>query len=50
MHFSYVCAYQLTCGVQAVPLMEELPEYKAVGDEEGRRAAFLKYVKRQKVG
>ncbi|PPQ91486.1 hypothetical protein CVT25_013743 [Psilocybe cyanescens] len=32
----------------AVPLIENLPEYKALEDEEGRRAAFAKYVKRQK--
>ncbi|TFK51650.1 hypothetical protein OE88DRAFT_1698706 [Heliocybe sulcata] len=31
----------------AVPLMEHLPEYKALEDE-GRRAAFTKYIKRQK--
>lgn len=34
---------------QAVPLMEELPEYKALEDEEARRAAFAKFVKRAKV-
>ncbi|KAI0343200.1 hypothetical protein BDW22DRAFT_1484047 [Trametopsis cervina] len=33
---------------EAVPLMQDLPEYKAIDDEEGRRAAFTKYVKRQK--
>ncbi|KAG6813858.1 hypothetical protein H0H92_006265 [Tricholoma furcatifolium] len=33
---------------EAVPLMENLPEYIAVEDEEGRRAAFAKFVKRQK--
>ncbi|THU86260.1 hypothetical protein K435DRAFT_968163 [Dendrothele bispora CBS 962.96] len=32
----------------AVPLMEHLLEYKAIEDEEGRRAAFAKFVKRQK--
>ncbi|KAJ7352624.1 hypothetical protein DFH08DRAFT_859441 [Mycena albidolilacea] len=32
----------------AVPLMEELPEYKALEDEESRKAAWSKYVKRQK--
>ena len=32
----------------AVPLMEQLPEYKALEDE-GRRAAFSKFIKRQKV-
>ncbi|KDR80614.1 hypothetical protein GALMADRAFT_222210 [Galerina marginata CBS 339.88] len=31
-----------------VPLIENLPEYKALEDEDGRRAAFGKYVKRQK--
>ncbi|KAF9480538.1 hypothetical protein BDN70DRAFT_920496 [Pholiota conissans] len=31
-----------------VPLIEHLPEFKALDDEEGRRAAFSKYVKRQK--
>lgn len=33
---------------QAVPLIEHLPEYKAL-DDESRRAAFSKFVKRQKV-
>ncbi|KJA28179.1 hypothetical protein HYPSUDRAFT_34557 [Hypholoma sublateritium FD-334 SS-4] len=33
---------------EAIPLIEHLPEYKALEDEEGRRAAFSKYVKRQK--
>ncbi|KAH9935065.1 hypothetical protein B0H21DRAFT_76038 [Amylocystis lapponica] len=33
---------------QAVPLMQELPEYKALEDDDGRRAAFVKFVKRQK--
>ncbi|KAJ7274530.1 hypothetical protein B0H12DRAFT_1089132 [Mycena haematopus] len=32
----------------AVPLMEDLPEYKALDDEESRRSAWSKYVKRQK--
>jgi pre-mRNA-processing factor 40 len=32
----------------AVPLIENLPEYKAIDDEESRRAAFSKFVKRQK--
>ncbi|KAK7033008.1 Pre-mRNA-processing protein prp40 [Favolaschia claudopus] len=32
----------------AVPLMEELPEYKALEDEESRKAAWNKHVKRQK--
>ncbi|KAH8107472.1 hypothetical protein DFH11DRAFT_1748020 [Phellopilus nigrolimitatus] len=31
----------------AIPLMENLPEYKALEDE-GRRAAFNKFIKRQK--
>jgi len=34
---------------QIVPMIENLPEYKALEDEDGRRAAFAKYVKRQKV-
>lgn len=33
---------------EIVPLIEHLPEYKAIEDEEGRKAAFAKYVKRQK--
>ncbi|TFK26219.1 hypothetical protein FA15DRAFT_667713 [Coprinopsis marcescibilis] len=33
---------------EIVPLIENLPEYKALDDDEGRRAAFSKYVKRQK--
>ena len=32
----------------AVPLMESLPEFQALEDE-GRRVAFLKFIKRQKV-
>ncbi|TFK74967.1 hypothetical protein BDN72DRAFT_886082 [Pluteus cervinus] len=32
----------------AIPLIENLPEYKAIEDEENRRAAFSKFVKRQK--
>ncbi|KAI5118008.1 hypothetical protein M0805_008107 [Coniferiporia weirii] len=32
---------------EAVPLMEQLPEYKALEDE-ARRAAFSKFIKRQK--
>ena len=32
-----------------MPFIEHLPEFKAVEDEEGRRAAFTKFVKRQKV-
>ena len=34
--------------VQAIPLFEHLNEYKALEDEEARRAAFSKFVKRQK--
>ncbi|PFH51972.1 hypothetical protein AMATHDRAFT_74657 [Amanita thiersii Skay4041] len=33
---------------EIVPLVEHLPEFKALEDEEGRRAAWAKYVKRQK--
>ncbi|KAG9223804.1 hypothetical protein CCMSSC00406_0004855 [Pleurotus cornucopiae] len=33
---------------EVVPLIENLPEYKAIDDEESRRAAFAKFVKRQK--
>ena len=33
---------------EAVPHIEHLPEYRAL-DDEGRRAAFAKFVKRQKV-
>jgi pre-mRNA-processing factor 40 len=32
----------------AVPLMEKLPEWQAL-DDDGRRSAFSKFVKRQKV-
>ncbi|KAJ7178563.1 hypothetical protein C8R43DRAFT_913533 [Mycena crocata] len=31
-----------------LPLIQDLPEYKALEDEEGRKAAWTKYVKRQK--
>ncbi|KAG8220839.1 hypothetical protein J3R82DRAFT_2333, partial [Butyriboletus roseoflavus] len=31
-----------------IPFIEHLPEYKAIEEEEGRRAAFVKFVKRQK--
>ncbi|KAH0582785.1 hypothetical protein H2248_010696 [Termitomyces sp. 'cryptogamus'] len=34
---------------EVVPLIQHLPEYIAVDDDEGRRAAFAKFVKRQKV-
>ena len=30
-------------------MIEDLPEYKALEDEDGRRAAFAKFIKRQKV-
>ncbi|KAI8985558.1 hypothetical protein BD414DRAFT_578408 [Trametes punicea] len=33
---------------EALPYMQDLPEYKAIEDDEGRRAAFAKFVKRQK--
>ncbi|KAI1796601.1 hypothetical protein LXA43DRAFT_969682 [Ganoderma leucocontextum] len=33
---------------EAVPFMQDLPEYKAIEEEEGRKAAFAKFVKRQK--
>ncbi|KAL1686553.1 hypothetical protein GGG16DRAFT_63968, partial [Schizophyllum commune] len=33
---------------EAVPLMQHLPEYSAIADDEGRRAAFAKFVKRQR--
>jgi len=33
---------------EIIPLIEHLPEYKAVVEEDGRRAAFAKFVKRQK--
>lgn len=33
---------------QAVPLIEHLSEYKAIEDEESRRAAFVKFMKRMK--
>ncbi|KAF9801179.1 hypothetical protein IEO21_10188 [Rhodonia placenta] len=33
---------------EADPLMQDLPEYKAIEDEEGRKAAFSKYIKRQR--
>ncbi|CCL99684.1 uncharacterized protein FIBRA_01705 [Fibroporia radiculosa] len=32
----------------AVPIIQDLPEYKAIEDEESKRAAFAKFVKRQK--
>ncbi|KAJ4473649.1 hypothetical protein J3R30DRAFT_3510590 [Lentinula aciculospora] len=34
---------------EAVPLMEHLSEFQAIEDEENRRTAFAKFVKRQKV-
>ena len=36
--------------MKAVPYMQELPEYKAIEDDEGRQAAFAKFIKRQKAG
>jgi hypothetical protein len=30
--------------------MENLPEYKLIADDDSRRAAFAKFIKRQKVG
>ncbi|KAG6821479.1 hypothetical protein H0H93_010203 [Arthromyces matolae] len=33
---------------EVVPLIQHLPEYSALEDDEGRRAAFAKFVKRQK--
>ncbi|KAG6902600.1 hypothetical protein C0995_014607 [Termitomyces sp. Mi166 len=33
---------------EVVPLIQHLPEYVALEDDEGRRAAFAKFVKRQK--
>ncbi|KAL1726570.1 hypothetical protein EV714DRAFT_287125 [Schizophyllum commune] len=33
---------------EAVPLIQHLPEYSAIADDEGRRAAFAKFVKRQR--
>ncbi|KAI0331462.1 hypothetical protein GY45DRAFT_1404762 [Cubamyces sp. BRFM 1775] len=33
---------------EALPYMQNLPEYKAIEDDEGRKAAFAKFVKRQK--
>lgn len=36
--------------LQALPHIQELAEFKAVDDEEGRKAAFAKFVKRQKAG
>jgi pre-mRNA-processing factor 40 len=34
----------------ALPLMQDLPEFKDVEEDEDRRAAFDKYIKRMKVG
>jgi len=34
---------------EAVPFFEHLTEYKALEDEDARRASFSKFVKRQKV-
>ncbi|KAE9399919.1 hypothetical protein BT96DRAFT_957117 [Gymnopus androsaceus JB14] len=33
---------------EAVPLIEHLPEFQAIDDEENKRTAFTKFVKRQK--
>ncbi|KIJ55313.1 hypothetical protein M422DRAFT_199451 [Sphaerobolus stellatus SS14] len=33
---------------EAAPLIQDLPEYKALEDEEDRKAAFAKFIKRQK--
>ncbi|KZT65748.1 hypothetical protein DAEQUDRAFT_768584 [Daedalea quercina L-15889] len=33
---------------EAIPLIQNLPEFKALEDEEGRRTAYSKFVKRQK--
>ena len=41
-------SYSHTASPKIVPLIENLPEFKALEDE-GRRAAFAKFVKRQKV-
>ncbi|OJT09834.1 Pre-mRNA-processing protein prp40 [Trametes pubescens] len=35
---------------EALPFIQELPEFKAVDDDEGRKTAFAKFVKRQKAG
>jgi pre-mRNA-processing factor 40 len=35
---------------QAVALMQDLKEFRAIEDEETRAAAFAKYVRKQKVG
>ena len=43
--FIVSCRWHLS---QAIPLMEDLQEFKALEDE-GRRAAFAKFVKKQKV-
>ncbi len=40
----------MTIPSQALPFIQELPEYKAIDDEEGRKTAFAKFVKRQKAG
>lgn len=37
------------CVPQALPQIQDLPEFKAIDDEEGRKGAFAKFVKRQKV-
>ncbi len=40
----------LTRVTEALPYIQELPEYKAIEDDEGRQAAFAKFIKRQKAG
>ena len=48
--FMSPCRYAAHIATQAIQYMQELPEYKAIDDEEGRKAAFAKFVKRQKAG
>lgn len=38
-----------TYTLQALPQIQDLPEFKAIDDEEARKVAFAKFVKRQKV-
>lgn len=55
LQYEEVCEYsfnftlRINIYLQAIPLVEHLPEYKALEDEDGRRAAFARFVKRQKV-
>jgi pre-mRNA-processing factor 40 len=37
------------CGAQSVPVMAELPEFKALAEDEHRRIAFDKHIQRMKV-